>query len=157
MLDLRLRQLVDALRHAADFHVIGIVGDLRAVIVPVGETANGRRQEQDGRHGSTDDELLPAAAAMAVPKSVELQPQQLGDDFDDRLLLAQLLDVDAQHGLLATAKRGRKTLPCRVGHARLTRHDEGHDAVAPAHREKFSISRFTHSDFAAAGEQTTIR
>ena len=42
-LDLRGAQLADALGNAPAFDVIGIVGDLRAVVVPIGETADRRR------------------------------------------------------------------------------------------------------------------
>ena len=44
-LDLRGAQLADALGNAPAFDVIGIVGDLRAVVVPIGESADGGRQK----------------------------------------------------------------------------------------------------------------
>ena len=46
--DLCGAQFADALGNAPAFDVIGIVADLRAVVVPIGETANGGRQKQRG-------------------------------------------------------------------------------------------------------------
>ena len=46
--DLCGAQFADALGNAQAFDVIGIVADLRAVVVPIGETANGGRQKQRG-------------------------------------------------------------------------------------------------------------
>ena len=113
-LDLCGAQFADALGNAPAFDVIGIVGDLRAVVVPIGQSANSGRQEQRGSHQPSQKALSPLAAAMPVPELVELQTQQLGDDLDKRLFLAKFRHADAQHRPLVAAEDGGKALLVRV-------------------------------------------
>ena len=132
-LDLCGAQFADALGNAPAFDVIGIVGDLRAVVVPIGETADRRRQEQRRRHQPADKTLSPLAAAMPVPELIELQPQQFGDDLDKSLFLAQFRHAHPEHRPLFAAEDGGKALLVRVRGIGRARHHEGNDPVRSAH------------------------
>ena len=111
MVGLRSAQFADALGNAPAFDVIGIVGDLRAVVIPVGETAHRRRHQHRDRQQPADQTLPPLAAAMPVPELIELQAEQFGDDLDKCLFPAKLRHADAEHRLLSSRGGWRESIP----------------------------------------------
>ena len=69
MLHLRGVKLADALGHAPAFDVIRIVGDFCAGVVPIGVTADRRRDEHRGRHQAVEKAAAAAAGGGAGPRA----------------------------------------------------------------------------------------